>query len=127
MTAATPPTPHAPHGTAAQYQQAQQDEWSRFVALVPIDFYGTRAYNPGDPVPVSAVLEGDSEPEPGRWIRSEWVAEREGEQVVASATSPPIEQPPIDPATVAAPIGSAAAPPPDESSPDGSTVTSSED
>jgi len=124
MTAAGPP--HAPHGTAVQYEQAQQEEWSRYVALVPIDFYGTRAYNPGAPVPVSAVVEnGDPTGEPGApWVRREWVAEQGGGQVV-EATSPPIEQPPIDPTQVAAPPGSAAAPPP-EPSPDGSTITSSE-
>lgn len=128
MTAAPPP-PHAPHGTASQYQQAQVEEWSRYVALVPIDYYGTRAYNVGDPVPVSAVAEGDPTGEPGApWIRSEWVSDRQnGGDEVVSQTVPPVEQPTIDPATVAAPVGSAAASLPDESSTDGSTVTSSED
>lgn len=118
-------TDPAPHGTSDQYEQAQQAEWSRYVALVPIDFYGTRAFNPGDPVPVSAVVEsGDPTGERGApWIRREWVSE----QAVPSQTTPPPEAPTIDPATVAAPQGAAAAPPPDEPSPDGSTVTSTED
>jgi hypothetical protein len=95
-----PPPPQAPHGTASQYEQAQRDEWSRFVALVPIDFYGTRAYNPGDPVPVSAV-EGDA-----AWIDTSWVSAREGSHV-ASATMPPPEPPTIDPSSVGAPPGAA--------------------
>lgn len=123
-------TTPAPHGTATQYQQRQQQEWSKFRARVPIDFYGVRAYNPGDPVPVSAVIVGEQPENPAQWIRSEWVAEVDAEQgqtFEGSATVVSPEQPTIDPATVAAPPGSAAAAPPDESSPDGSTVTSSED
>jgi hypothetical protein len=110
----------APHGTAGQYEQAQRQEWSRYIATVPIDFYGTRAYNPGDPVPVSAV-EGDT-----AWIDPAWVTTRDSGQTVESQTTPPPTPPTIDPDTVAAPPAAAAAPPP-ESSPDGSTITSTED
>jgi hypothetical protein len=117
----------APHGTAPQYAQAQQDEWSRYVAIVPLDYYGTRAYNVGDPVPLSAVVtDGDPTGELGApWVRRDWVTERSDEQVVTSQTAPPPGQPTIDPASVAAPQGAAAAPPPD-SSDDGSSITSSE-
>jgi hypothetical protein len=111
-----------PNGTASQYEQAQIDEWSRYVAIVPIDFYGTRAYNPGDPVPVSAV-EGDV-----AWVRPEWVRTVDAEQgqtFEGSQTVPPPEPPTIDPAQIAAPPASAAAPPPEPPT-DGSTITSSE-
>jgi len=118
----------APHGTADQYEQRQDEEWQRYVAVVPIDFYGMRAYNPGDPVPVSAVVEsGDPTGEPGApWVRREWVTEQAGAQV-QSQTVPSPEPPTIDPAAVAAPPAAAAAPPPDEPSPDGTVITSSED
>jgi hypothetical protein len=99
----TAPQPNAQHGTAAQYAQAQQQEWSRFVALVPIDFYGQRAYNVGDPVPISAV-EGDA-----AWIDTSWVGERDPYQ--GSQTVPPPEPPAVDPASVAAPPGSTTADP----------------
>jgi hypothetical protein len=108
----------APHGTATSYQEAQRAEWSKYVAAVPIDFYGTRAYNVGDPVPVSAV-DGDD-----AWIDQQWVT-AQGDQQPTSATTPPPEPPTIDPATVAAPPAAAAAPPPGSST-DGSNVTSSE-
>lgn len=36
-------------------RDAQAAEWSTFVALGPIDHEGVRAYNEGDPVPVSNV------------------------------------------------------------------------
>jgi hypothetical protein len=52
----------APNGTADEYAAAQVKEWNKYVAAFPIDYYGTRAYNVGDPVPVSAV-EGD-----GAWV-----------------------------------------------------------
>jgi hypothetical protein len=103
-----------PHGTASEYEQAQRDEWSRFVAIVPIDYYGVRAYNPGDPVPVSAV-EGD-----GAWINREWVDEGEAftGSTTGSATVPAPEPPTVDPASVAAPAASTTVDP--------TTVTSSE-
>jgi hypothetical protein len=104
--------PNAPAGTADQYEQAQIAEWTTYVALVPIDFYGTRAYNKGDPVPVSAV-DGDA-----GWVRPEFVA-REGTPYEGSATVPPPEPPPIDESNLAAPPASSPDP--------GSIVTSSED
>lgn len=55
----------APNGTADDYAKAQRDEWNRYVAAYPIDQYGIRAYNVGDPVPVSAVVE---EGQPGAWV-----------------------------------------------------------
>jgi hypothetical protein len=110
----------APHGTAQQYQQAQVDEWSKYRARVAIDFYGTRAYNPGDPVPVSAV-EGDA-----AWIDAAWcdTVGDGGQTFEGSQTVPPPGAPTIDPTTVGAPPASALPPP--EPSTDGSTVTSSE-
>src|SRR5690349_9554394 len=96
----------APHGTAPEYEQAQIEEWSRYRARVPIDYYGVRAYNVGDPVPQSAV--GD-DPDDGRWINPEWVDEvgSGGQTYEGSQTVPPPEPPTIDPATVAAPPGAA--------------------
>lgn len=37
---------------------AQREEWGTYVALVPIDLNGVRAFNPGHPVPVSHVSSG---------------------------------------------------------------------
>lgn len=103
--------PAAPRGTADDRDDEQRDEWSRFVAVVPIDFYGQRAYNVGDPVPISAVV-GEV-----AWIDERWVDERPAFE--GSATVPPPEQPAIDPTAAAAPP--AATPDP------GSIVTSTED
>lgn len=74
--------------TADQYETEQQQEWSKYVAAVPIDFYGQRAYNTGDPVPVSAV-DGDA-----AWIPNEWVDTSPAYQ--GSQTVPPPEPPTID-------------------------------
>lgn len=41
--------------TADQYRQALVDEYSTYVAVAPIDVDGARAFNVGDPVPVSHV------------------------------------------------------------------------
>lgn len=102
--------------SADDYEAQQAREWTRYVALVPIDFYGMRAYNPGDPVAASAV-DGD-----GAWVRREWVA-GQGEQTVESATSPPPTPPVVDETGIAAPAASSPAPVP---STDGSAVISSE-
>jgi hypothetical protein len=40
-----------------EFRKALQDEYGTFVAISPIDHDGARAYNPGDPVPVSNVTE----------------------------------------------------------------------
>ena len=41
--------------TAAQYREAVGAEYGTYVALGPIDLEGARAFNAGDPVPVSHV------------------------------------------------------------------------
>ncbi len=38
-----------------EYRAAQEDEWGTYVATAAIDHSGVRAYNVGDPVPVSNV------------------------------------------------------------------------
>jgi hypothetical protein len=50
----TAPTPE----TAAEYREAQRAEYGTYVALIPIDIGGARAFNPGDAVPVSHVERG---------------------------------------------------------------------
>ena len=37
------------------FRSAQEKEWNTYVAVQPISFNGSPAYNPGDPVPVSNV------------------------------------------------------------------------
>lgn len=44
--------------TAEEFAKAQETEWSRYVAVEAIDIDGVRAFNPGDPVPVSHVDRG---------------------------------------------------------------------
>jgi len=44
--------------TVDEYQAAMTKEWGTYVALVPIDVGNARAFNPGDPVPVSHVDRG---------------------------------------------------------------------
>lgn len=44
--------------TAAQFKEALGDEYGTFVAVVPININGARAFNPGDPVPKSHVDRG---------------------------------------------------------------------
>jgi hypothetical protein len=41
--------------TAAQFREALGAEWGTYVAAVNIDINGARAFNVGDPVPVSHV------------------------------------------------------------------------
>lgn len=41
-----------------EYRQAQAAEYSQFVAKVPIDILGARAFNEGDPVPAGHVARG---------------------------------------------------------------------
>jgi hypothetical protein len=99
-------TSTAPHGTADDYEARQLKEWTTYVARVAIDYYGVRAYNPGDPVPESAV--GD-DPGAGRWISPEFVDEQatafEGSGTVVDPAPPT-----VDPATVAAPVASTPTP-----------------
>lgn len=47
----TAPTP----ATAAEYAAALAAEYGTYVATVPIEINGGRAFNPGDAVPVSHV------------------------------------------------------------------------
>jgi hypothetical protein len=44
--------------TATQYREMQGAEYGTFVAAVEININGARAFNPGDPVPVSHVNNG---------------------------------------------------------------------
>lgn len=44
--------------TAAEVEAALTREYSTFVAAQEIDIDGARAFNPGDPVPVSHVERG---------------------------------------------------------------------
>lgn len=52
MTQPSPPT------TVEDLRKAREAEWGTYVALVPIDLDGVRAFNPGDPVPVTHVTGG---------------------------------------------------------------------
>lgn len=88
--------------TAEEYAAAQAQEWTTYVARVPIDHYGIRAYNVGDPVPASAV--GD-DPAAGRWVPETFV-DKVGKDVASFAGSPTVVDPApptVDPTTVAAP------------------------
>jgi hypothetical protein len=49
--AMTAPVP----ATAVELREAQRIEYGTYVAVVPIDIGGARAFNVGDPVPVSHV------------------------------------------------------------------------
>jgi hypothetical protein len=90
--------------TADDYEAQQAKEWTTYVARVPINFYGVRAYNTGDPVPVSAV-EGAA-----GWVATEFVDKTSGrgsaEPFAGSATVVDAGPPTVDPATVAAPAAS---------------------
>lgn len=44
--------------TVQDYEAAQAAEWGRWVAIEPIDINRARAFNVGDPVPVSHVESG---------------------------------------------------------------------
>lgn len=44
-----------PEQSLEEYRKAQEAEWGTYVATVPIDIHGGRAFNAGDPVPVSHV------------------------------------------------------------------------
>lgn len=89
--------------TAEQYENAQVAEYGKYVARVAIDYHGTRAYNVGDPVPVSAV-EGDS-----AWVPAEFVDQQatafEGSTTVVSP-----EPPTIDTTSLAAPAAATPTP-----------------
>lgn len=44
-----------PFAEARAAREAIRKEYAAYVALVPIDINGARAFNPGDPVPASHV------------------------------------------------------------------------
>jgi hypothetical protein len=44
--------------TAEAWQKAHEAEYSKYVATEAIDLDGSRAFNPGDPVPVGHVESG---------------------------------------------------------------------
>jgi hypothetical protein len=46
------------YATLEDYEAAQRKEWGTYVATQAIDILGGRAFNPGDPVPVSHVDSG---------------------------------------------------------------------
>jgi hypothetical protein len=97
--------------TAEEYAAAQAREWTTYVATSPIDYYGVRAYNVGDPVPVSAVA-GQAD---GAWI-PEVLVRRAGKDGPAFEGSPTVVDPApptIDPTTIAAPVASPAVPTPE--------------
>lgn len=85
-----------------QYETEQQREWGRYTARVAIDYYGQRAYNIGDPVPISAV-EGDD-----AWVPTEYVDQRAAFEGSTTVVSP--EAPTIDPTSVAAPAAASPTP-----------------
>lgn len=58
-TPAPPPTPvNNPPVTAEQYGEDVVKEYTTYVAVVPINIDGARAFNVGDAVPVSHVTRG---------------------------------------------------------------------
>jgi hypothetical protein len=89
--------------TADQYETEQAAEYGKYTAIVPIDYFGLRAFNVGDPVPASSV-DGDD-----AWVPKDFVATSGAYQ--GSQTVPPPEPPAIDPTTVAAPAVSSPTPP----------------
>ena len=103
--AAAAPQPAQPM-TAAEYAAAQAEEWGRYVARVAIDHFGVRAYNAGDPVPVSAVT-GDN-----AWV-PEQLVEQTGGDAAPFAGSPTVVEPTppaVDPDAIAAPVAATPTP-----------------
>jgi hypothetical protein len=86
--------------TAEEYAAAQVREWSTYVATSPIDHFGVRAYNAGDPVAASAV-EGES-----AWVPQELVRKvaDDAPAFAESATVVDPAPPAVDPSTIAAPV-----------------------
>lgn len=85
--------------TAEQYAAAQAAEWTTYVATTAIDFYGVRAYNAGDPVPVSAV-DGDS-----GWVPEKAVRKITDDQPAFAESATVVEPtaPTINPSSMPAP------------------------
>lgn len=67
--------------TLEQYTDEQKREYGAYVATEPIDIGGARAFNVGDPVPISHV-ERDDPP-----VRKDQVA-RVNTKAAAAATNP---------------------------------------
>ena len=72
--------PDAPM-TAAQYREVLGEEYGQYVAVVPININGARAFNAGDPVPASHVERGVVEPD-----QVSKPTNKAGQQAVASTT-----------------------------------------
>lgn len=93
-----------PVKTAEEYEQEVLDEWNTYVAVYALDFYGSRAYNPGHPVPVSAVASH------GGWVPDDAVRriDTDREQTPVAAAGVPavtVIRPAGDaPATATAPL-----------------------
>lgn len=87
--------------TAEQLEQEQIDEWNTYVAIYPIDYYGSRAYNPDDGVPVSAVESHGG-----------WVPDRAVRKVERDAAAP-VVRPGVAAVTVVGEPVTATAPAPD--------------
>jgi len=79
-----------PAQTAAEYREAQIREYSTYKAAVPIDINGVRAFNVGDPVPVSHVEQG---------VLSQAEVEPVGDEGAVEQQQPPqvIAEPPAEP------------------------------
>lgn len=48
--------------TTGDRKAETEEEWGKYVALVPIDIQGVRAFNAGDPVPIEHVKRGLVDP-----------------------------------------------------------------
>ncbi len=66
--------------TAAEYRQALGEEYGQYVAVVDININGARAFNVGDPVPVSHVERGV--------VESDQVSKRTTKAAQAAVTPP---------------------------------------
>jgi len=67
--------------TAAEFREALGKEYGEYVAAVPININGARAFNVGDPVPVSHVERNVVEPDQVKKINT-----ASGRKVIAAAT-----------------------------------------
>jgi hypothetical protein len=93
--------------TAEEYARAQAQEWTTYVARVPIDYYGVRAYGKGDPVPASAVATGDS-----GWVPEDLVDRISGDTAAYTGSQTVVDPAPptVDPTAVAAPVATTPTP-----------------
>lgn len=95
--------------TAEQYAAEQEKEWTTYVARVPIDFYGVRAYGKGEPVPASAV---GSDTAAGRWVPEGLVEKVSGDTAAFADSQTVVDPAPptVDPTTVGAPVAATPTP-----------------